>query len=155
MMRTRFGAEVRMESLSGLANIGLAIVLLNLSSAALGQAADAWQPIPKEDLVLRDNPASPGSSAMILERQIYSDDDKRVQKEWIRIKVFSEEGRSYADVQIPYLAKSATIEDIRGRTVRSDGTEIPFNGVVFDNTIVKYKRFRYDAKTFSLPGVEP
>jgi len=121
---------------------------------AAGQIPDTWQPIPKEDLALKDNPSNPGSAAMILERQIYTDDEKRVQKEWIRIKVFTEEGRSYADVQIPYLGKSVTVEDIRGRTVRSDGTEIPFNGAIFDNMIVKYKRFRFNAKTFTLPGVE-
>ena len=42
-----------------------------------GQVPDAWQPIPKDDLALKDNPANPGSSAMILERQVYTDDEKR------------------------------------------------------------------------------
>jgi hypothetical protein len=119
-----------------------------------GESSDIWQPIPKEDLVLQENPANPGSSAMILERQVYTDDEKRIETESVRIKVFTEEGRAYADVEIPYLAKSTEIEGIRGRTVRPDGTVISFNGVVFDKIIAKYKRFRYDAKAFTLPGVE-
>jgi hypothetical protein len=122
--------------------------------AAFCQIPDTWQPIPKEDLARKDNPADPGSAAMILERQTYTDDEKRLQMEWIRIKVFTERGKDYADIQIPYLARSTSIEGIRGRTVRADGTVIPFNGIVFDTVLVKYKRFRYDAKTFTLPGVE-
>ena len=67
---------------------------------------------------------------------------------------FHGDGRSYADVEIPYLAKRTSIEDIRGRTVRTDGTVIPFNGAVFDKLVVKYKSFRDEAKAFTLPGVE-
>lgn len=120
----------------------------------VGQISDSWQAVPKEDLALKDNPASPGSAAMILERQVYTDDEKRLQTEWVRIKVFTEAGRAYADVEIPYIAKSTTIDGIRGRTVQPNGTVVPFNGTVFDNVVVKYKRLRYDVKTFTLPGVE-
>jgi hypothetical protein len=38
-----------------------------------GQSPD-WQPLPKEDLALKDNPANPGSAAMILERRVSTDD---------------------------------------------------------------------------------
>ena len=130
------------------------ILACSWGSVAICQIPDTWQPIPKEDLALKDNPADPGSAAMILERQTYTDDEKRLQTEWIRIKVFTERGKDYADIQIPYIAHSTSIEGIRGRTVRADGTVIPFNGIVFDTVLVKYKRFRYDAKTFTLPGVE-
>jgi hypothetical protein len=131
----------------------LVISLWHLPSAFC-QIPDTWEPIPKEDLALKDNPGEPGSAAMILERQIYTDDEKRLQTEWIRIKIFTEAGRAYADVQIPYIGRSTSIEAIRGRTVRADGTVIPFNGTIFDNVLVKYRRFRYDTKIFTLPGVE-
>jgi Domain of Unknown Function with PDB structure (DUF3857)/Transglutaminase-like superfamily len=135
------------------------ILVLCLSSLSLvpklpAQVSDGWQPIPKDDLALKDNPADPGSAAMILERQIYTDDEKRVQTEWVRIKVFTEAGRAYADVEIPYLVKSTSVEDIRGRTVRSDGTVIPFSGAVFEKVVARYKKYRYEAETFTLPGVE-
>ena len=132
----------------------LVAFLLSIVPEQLGQVSDAWQPVPKEDLALKDNPANPGSSAMILERQIYTDDEKRFQTEWVRIKIFNEEGRAYADIEIPYFAKVSTVENIRGRTVRSDGTVIIFNGAVFDKVVAKYRRLRYEAKTFTLPGVE-
>jgi hypothetical protein len=132
----------------------LCVCSLSIAPELYGQVPDAWQPVPKEDLALTDDRANPGSSAMILERQVYTDDDKRIQTEWIRIKVFTEAGRANADVEIPYSAKSTSIEGIRGRTVRPDGIEITFKGVVFDKVIAKYKRFRYEAKAFTLPSVE-
>src|ERR1700680_2818813 len=108
-----------------------------------GQVSDAWQPVPKDDLALKDNPANPGSSAMILERQVSTDEEKRVQTELVRIKVFTEAGRTYADVEIPYLVKSTSVESIRGRTVRPDGSVIPFSGAVFDRMVARYKKVRY------------
>src|SRR5258707_13292750 len=135
-------------------SIAAVICSLCILPIAAGQISDNWQAVPQEDLSLKDNPASPGSAAMILERQVYANDEKRVQTEWVRIKVFTEAGRAHADVEIPYLAKSTTIEGIRGRTIRPDGTIVVFNGAVFDNVLLKYKRFRYEAKTFTLPGGE-
>lgn len=132
----------------------LALLFLTLSSKSPGQAADAWQPIPKDDLTSQDNPANPGSPAMILERQVCTDDEKRVQTAWVRIKVFTELGKAYADVEIPYLLKKTSVEDIRGRTVRADGSVIPFGGAVFDKVVIRYKKFRYNVKAFTLPGVE-
>ena len=132
----------------------LCCAVLTASLAVQAQVSDAWQPVPKEDLLLKDNPVNPGSSAMILEREVYTDDEKRLQREWVRIKIFDEEGGKYGDVEIPYVARSTSIEDIRGRTVRQDGTVIEFQGTVFDNLVFKHKKLRYQAKTFTLPGVE-
>ena len=127
--------------------------LLSIVPELPAQIPDTWQEIPKDDLALKDNPANPGSSAMILERQVYTDDEKRIQTEWLRIKILTEEGRAYADVEIPYLAKSITIEGIRGRTVRPNGNVITFDGTTFDKVVAKYRRFLYEAKAFALPGV--
>jgi hypothetical protein len=132
----------------------ICLVALSIASKLAGQVPYTWSPVPKEDLALKDNSFNPGSAAMILERQIYTDDEKRSQTEWVRIKIFTEEGRGYADVEIPYVAKSTSVEDIRARTVRPDGTVIVFSGTVFDRVVVKYKKFQYEAKVFTLPGVE-
>jgi transglutaminase-like putative cysteine protease len=130
------------------------LCLLAFSSKTTGQASDVWQAIPQEDLALKDNPADPGCSAMILERQVFTDDEKRVQTEWVRIKVFTEAGKENADIQVPYFEKKTSVENIRGRTVRPDGTVIPFSGAVFNKVVIRYKKFRYNVKAFTLPGVE-
>jgi hypothetical protein len=44
--------------------------VLLLASSPLAHAKDDWQPITPEDLKLKDNPAVPGSKAMILYRSI-------------------------------------------------------------------------------------
>ena len=135
--------------------IALLCVCAMLTAPQLfAQSGENWGTVPQQDLELKDNSARPGDSAMILERRVYTDDEKRIQTEWRRIKIFSEAGTAYADIQIPYSAKNNSIEDIHARTVHSDGTVIPFSGAVFDKNIVKYKKFRYNAKVFSLPGVE-
>ena len=118
------------------------------------QMPNNWEAVPKEDLDLKDNPAHPGDSAMILERRVYTDDEKRTQTEWLRIKILTEGGRAYADIEIPYVARNTSIEDIQARTVRSDGTVIAFSGAVFDKNVLKYKKFGYNAKVFSLPGAD-
>ncbi len=127
--------------------------LLFFLSFGAAQMTPEWPPVSKSDLELKDNPADPGAVAMILERDVYTDDEKRFQTTWVRIKVLTEEGRKYADVEIPYVAKTTSVEDIRARTVRTDGTEIPFRGDVFDKVVVKYKKFRYQEKAFTLVGV--
>ncbi len=91
---------------------------------------------------------------MILEREVYTDDEKQIQTEWIRIKVLTEAGLKYADIEIPYVPKTQTIEKIRGRTVRPDGAVIEFQDSVFDRVVAKFKGARYEAKAFALPGVE-
>ncbi len=123
-------------------------------SDTLVQANFAVPDISQEDLAMTDNPAAPGSSAMILERQVYTDDAKGVETHFARIKVLKEDGTKYGDVMIPYDAKRESVEDIRGRTVRRDGTSIEFSGTVYDNVVAKMRRLNYQAKAFTLPGVE-
>ena len=131
----------------------LSVYLLGFVPSMPGQATDTWPALSKEDLALNDNPANPGSAAMILERQVNTDDEKRVQTEFVCIKVFTEAGRLYADVEIPYVVKSTSVENIRGRTLQPDGSVVPFAGVIFDKVVAKYKKFAYDAKAFTLPSV--
>lgn len=70
----------------------LSVYLLTFVPSMPGQATDTWPALSKEDLALNDNPANPGSAAMILERQVYTDDENRVQTEFVCIKVFTEAG---------------------------------------------------------------
>lgn len=61
--------------------------------------------ITPEDLALKDNPAATGSPAMILYYAIDTDNRNWTETESIRIKVFQDEGRKYANVEIPYYDK--------------------------------------------------
>ena len=45
-------------------------------------------------------------------------------KVYIRIKIFNERGRRYADVQLPYRVELGRITDVSARTIRPDGTSV-------------------------------
>ena len=101
-------------------------------------------------MALKDNPALPGASAILLDRDSYVDDAKSYRTEYYRIKIFKDEGRRFADIEIPYVLKVDEVVDIRARTVRADGTAAEFHGEIFDKLIVKSKRLKYQAKIFTL-----
>jgi len=118
--------------------------------------ADEWQPISPADLQLTSVPEAPGAPAVILYRQVDRDDNSRTGNEYnyVRIKILTEEGRKYGDVELPYFKGQGTIHGLKARTIRPDGTIANFDGKVFDKTIVKAKGVKYLAKTFTLPEVQ-
>ena len=52
---------------------------------------------------MKEYPASPGASAIILYREMHTDDVKSFETHYQRIKIFSEEGKKYANAEIPHL----------------------------------------------------
>jgi len=101
-------------------------------------------------------PEAPGAPAVILYRQVDRDDSARTgnQYNYVRIKILTEEGRKYGDVEIPFFKDQGTIHSLKARTIRPDGTIANFEGKAFDKTIVKAKGLKYLAKTFTLPDVQ-
>jgi hypothetical protein len=118
-------------------------------------AGDDWLPVPAADLALKDNPASPGAHAMILYRESDMDSKESSVLEYVRVKIFTQEGTKQADVEIPFLKQQTDIKDVRARTIQPDGSIVKFDGKVFEKTIVKGTGFKYLAKTFTLPDVHP
>ncbi len=119
-------------------------------------ASVGFQPISPEELKMTSEPQAPGAPAIILFHQVDRDDNFRTPHEdnYFRIKILTEEGRKYADVEIPYFKESGDTGVIRARTIRPDGTIVNFDGKVFTKTIVKAKGLKYQAKTFTLPDVQ-
>ena len=134
--------------------------ILSIVSAgtAIGSAYAQEYPIlpalTAEELAMKDNPLSPGASAMILYLMVDTDNTKSTETHAVRLKVFREEGRKYADIEIPYF-KDTRVEDIRARTVDVSGKTTEFAEQVYDREIVKAKKFRVNAKVFTLPNVQP
>jgi hypothetical protein len=134
-----------------------AFLLLCVAAIAprTSSAGDDWLPITPADLALKDNPASPGAHAMILYRSSDMDSKESSVHEYIRIKIFTQEGANEADVELPFNKKQVNILDIRGRTIHPDGSIVNFEGKAFEKTIVKASGVKYLAKTFTLPDVHP
>ena len=131
----------------------LCIFLISFSAGA--SSDDDWQPINPADLSLKDNPASPGSHAMILYRSERTDSEQSFVTEYYRIKIFTEEGKNQADIEIPFVKGRDQVRDVRARTIRPDGSIVPFAGQVFEKEIVKAGGVKILEKTFTLPDVQP
>ena len=117
------------------------------------QAGDDWLPIDPTDLKMTSEPKAPGAPAIFLYRQVDRDDKGTASTEYnyLRIKILTEEGRKYANVEIPFDKGEYKVRGIRARTIRPHGTIVNYEGKIFENTIVKSKTLKYLAKTFSMP----
>jgi hypothetical protein len=113
---------------------------------------DDWLPIESAELKMTSEPLAPGAPAVYLYRQVDRDDSghSTSERNYVRIKILTEEGRKYANVEIPFSKDRYKVTAIRARAIRPDGSVVNFDGKVFENTIVKSKSFKYLAKTFSL-----
>ena len=92
---------------------------------------------------------------MILYRGSDVDSKESWVKEYLRIKIFTQEATKEGDVEIPFVKGNSDIKDIRARTIRPDGSIVNFEGKVFDKTIVKASGVKFLANTFTLPDVQP
>jgi len=106
---------------------------------------------------MTSEPQMPGAPAIILFREVVRDDNGRTSHEdnYIRIKILTEEGRKYADVEIPFDKQGSSVVGIHARTIRPDGSIVEFDGKAYEKTLVKGKNIKYLAKTFTLPDVQP
>lgn len=128
-------------------------VIAWFGTVALAVEDSFWQPINRDELLMTKEPRAPGAAAICLYRQVDRDDSRGLEFNYIRIKILAEEGRKYADVEIPFSAGLQKVRGIAARTIQPDGTTSEFKGKVYEQTIVKAKGSRVLADTFTLPGV--
>jgi hypothetical protein len=131
-----------------------------------------FQPVSQEELKMTSEPLAPGAPAIILYREVYRDDygrtghggavfitspgriATRYEENYFRIKILTEAGVRFGNVEIPLPRGVGTVDNINARTIKPDGSIVNFNGQIFEKTIVKAKGFQYVAKTFAMPDVQ-
>jgi hypothetical protein len=124
------------------------------------KAGVGFQPVSQEELKMTGEPLAPGAPAIILYRQVDRDDNPRAAHEdiYLRIKILTEEGRKYADVEIPFDKRREDIVSLRARTVRPDGSAVELRGDVLEKNLKKAnldgKRINRSAKVFTLSDVQ-
>lgn len=159
-------------SLRRLFLIRVSVLLTVLVLATAAHATAKFQPVSAEELKMTSEPLAPGAPAIILYREVDRNDygrtahggagiigsqgalSDRYEDNYFRIKILTEAGRKYANIEIPFPKEYGTIDGIIARTIRPDGSVVNFGGQVFDKTIVKTKGFQYLAKTFTLSDVQ-
>jgi hypothetical protein len=119
-------------------------------------ASQGFQPVSPEELKMTSEPLAPGAPAIILYRQVDRDDNSRTSHEdnYYRIKILTEEGRKYADIEIPFVKGNDNVVGIHARTIRPDGSIRDFGGQVFEKTVEKSRGRKIVVKTFTFPEVE-
>ena len=132
------------------------LALLAMACPLTALAAPGFQPVSPEELKMTGDSNAPGASAILLFRQVDRDDNGTTSHEddYFRVKILTEEGRKYADVEIPFYKEEGNIVNVRARTIRPDGSIVNFDGKVFDKQIAKARGLKYLAKTFTLPDVQ-
>jgi len=122
--------------------------------AVLPLSAADFPPISSEELKMTSLPEQPGAPAVILMREEVDDDMHNFQSVHERIKILTEAGREYANVEIPYSRRSFTVRGVSGRTTHADGSVVPFDGKAFDKTVLKSGDIKVNVKSFTLPDVQ-
>ena len=121
-------------------------------------------PLDPADLAMKSDPKFPGVHALVLYREALHNDQDRWEKEFFRVKIFDEEGKKHANVELAYQKSFYTkdspfsffhhLGSVKGRTIHPDGSIVEFDGKVYDKTI-KRRGEDFKVKSFTLPDVQP
>ncbi|HXH40387.1 MAG TPA: DUF3857 domain-containing protein, partial [Thermoanaerobaculia bacterium] len=133
-----------------LLSLSIAVDALCLNNAASSEFRD---PTPQER-AMTGVAFAPGAAAVVLNWHQFVNDRDAFRSEYVRIKILTEEGKKYGDVEVQHIALLTDVDHIKARTVRPDGTIAPFEGKTFDKVVVKMGGVRLIAKTFTLPDVQ-
>jgi hypothetical protein len=136
--------------------LAVLLVAAGKHSLLVVYAGEGFQPISPDELKMTSEPLAPGAPAIILYRQVDRDDNGYTSHEdnYRRIKIFTEEGRKYANVEIPFLKGNYDISRVRARTIRPDGSIVEFDGKVLEQYLVKSRGLKVLVKTLTLPDVQ-
>src|SRR5438309_3475740 len=119
------------------------ILLLTLLSVVVTAAnvsaknLDDFRNATPEELALKGVDWAPGAPAVILDWVQRNDDVNFQSSEYVRIKILTDDGRKYGDVEIRYLPKLWDLRRVEARVTRPDGSVVPFTGKMYDKTVWK------------------
>ncbi len=133
-----------------LAAAGIAVALLTPT----GANAEDWQPLTPEELQLTSEAKAPRAPAIYLYHRVDRDDTISEEDVYLRLKVLTEEGRKYGDVEIPFDRLRESISSVAARTISPDGRITKFEGAIFEKTLIKAQGVKVLAKVFTLPDVQ-
>jgi len=139
---------------------------LFLIFSALSAFAQAWKPFTDAERSATAPKVDKNADAEMMFWDVFVTDEidgpergAHVTTNYKRIKVYNDRGaEAQAKVTIPFSrVRRSSIADVKGRTIKPDGTIIELKGdQIFENVVAKFgKSTKVKAKTFSLPGVVP
>ena len=137
----------------------VAVCLLSASAHAGGfSRTQDFRPATPEELAMKSVPGDAGAEAVILDWVRVDDDTDSISSEYYRIKILTDEGKKHAEIEVPYVPGYplySKITDVQARTIRADGTIVPFDGKIYDKVLYKARRASVRAKAFTFADVQP
>src|ERR1051326_461452 len=125
--------------------------LFLLPWTCFGQNQD-WLEVTAQNREIKEVPGDPGASAIQLFFADYRDDDVRYQFFYHRIKILTEEGKKYANIEIP-IFPFYHFDGVKARTIHPDGSIVEFTGKPFEKIIAKTREVKFLAQTLTMPDV--
>jgi hypothetical protein len=133
----------------------LSLLALLAAGSAAARNIDDFRNATPEELAMKSAPMAPGAAAVILDWVQRKDDVDFQESAYVRIKIFTDEGKKYGDVEIPYYPKYWDLRHVDARVTRPDGTVVPFTGKMYDKTVVKTGGIHVVSKNFAVPDLQP
>lgn len=135
-------------------SISLGILLTLACTSRL--SSQQWIPPTPEELSMTSIPEVPGAAAVYLNKDESTDDSLHMFSYYVRLKVLTERGLDYANVELPFAlgVSGTTIDSIAGRTIHPDGSIVPFTGKPYEKLVGKSGAYQVKAKVFTLPGAD-
>ncbi len=124
----------------------------------IAKAGDEWRAIAPSELAMKTSKVEPDADAEAIFWEVRIDDGSEdlTESHYLRVKIFTENGREkYSKIDIPY-AKGIKIKNIEARVIRPDGSFVVLEKTdIFDREIVKTNDVKVKAKSFAVPNIEP
>lgn len=126
----------------------LVMSCLELPCMASGPADD-WLPVTPQDLQWKDTSGDTGVSAVQLYYSERIDDTNKSEFYYHRIKVLTEAGRKYANVEVPVYPETS-VTDLQARVIRPDGSVTDVSDRPYEKVLVKGRGVKVLVQTFAL-----
>jgi hypothetical protein len=133
-----------------------AVCVAELVACVAWAGAQQWTQPTAEELAMTSIPQVPGAPAVVLYREEKTDDSTHTTSYYVRVKVLTDKGKEYANVELPYTTGrwGIIVDAIEGRTIHPDGTAIALTGKPYDKLVAKEGGSQIKEKVFTMPSVE-
>lgn len=120
-----------------------------------------WSPIDPADLALKQSRTDPNADAEALFREVRVLNEQRgfsyaknLLSEYVRLKIFTDRGLKFGDVQIPYF-RDQSVFDVQGRTIHPDGSIVELGKDSVFEKVIEKRGFKTRVVSFAMPAVQP
>src|SRR5258706_2667957 len=138
--------------------LGVVVCVAWCVFATSSPGGEEWRPVTPEELAMKTPKVEPDADAEAIFWEVKIDDssaDELSLQHYVRVKIFTEQGREkYSKFDIPF-TKGMKIKDVAARVTRPDGSAVEIQkDDIFEREIIKANGLKVKAKSFAIPNVE-